>query len=83
VLHVLRLLLELALLGVLLYSLLLRSSSRSAGISRALGAPRYVGVGVDGGCIPLRGAHRDALDRPPPWGFGTSIVVPGALGGLS
>jgi hypothetical protein len=83
VLRVLRLLLELALLGALLYSLLLRSSSRSVGISRVLGAPRYIGVGVGGGCIPLRGTHRDALGRPPPWGFGTSIVVPGALGGLS
>ncbi|KAE8360218.1 hypothetical protein BDV27DRAFT_161894, partial [Aspergillus caelatus] len=55
-------------------------------ISKNLGPPRYIGVGDGGdggGGTPFRGAHLDALGRPPLWGFGTSIAVPGASGGLS
>ncbi|KAE8357211.1 hypothetical protein BDV27DRAFT_164724 [Aspergillus caelatus] len=74
---VLRLLLELVLLEALLGALL---------DSLVLGPPRYIGVGDGGdggGGIPLGGAHLDAFGRPPPWGFGASIAVPEASGGLS
>ncbi|KAE8371093.1 hypothetical protein BDV26DRAFT_147048 [Aspergillus bertholletiae] len=52
-------------------------------MSRALGPPRYIGVGDGGsGGTPLRGIHLDALGGPPLWGFRASIEVPGALEGL-